>query len=355
MITRNGRVRFVASWFLSGPVRGRYCNIFFFGCSKIDLMPRPLRIQFPGACYHIINTAAGRRKIFRNDEQFDYFLSLLAAVTERFGAEFHGYCLLGGGYQLMVRTPEANLERIMRHVNGLYTQFWNRSVRKSGALFRGRYKAVLVEPGDWWTDVSRYLHLAPVAARAASAPEDYCWSSYAAYIGQARKPAWLHTDMVLKPFGRRRVAGYRAFVGVGVSDELAHFYSRTHLASILGSADFRQAAVTNPATIARRAKVPTPRRPTFSQVVKAVARYYGVPPATLHKSARGRGVATPARSLAMYICQEHGGETLAQIADQFGLAGYASAGATIRNLRNRMHEDKALRRDRDAILRQLNV
>jgi putative transposase len=319
-------------------------------------MPRPLRIQFAGACYHVINRGAVRRRVFKSDEQAAYFLSLLEAVTERFAAEIHGYCLLNNGYQLMVRTPEGNLERIMRHVNGLYTQHWNRAARQSGALFRGRYKAVLVDPVPYWPAVSRYVHHVPVSARLVERPEDHAWSSYPAYIGTEPVPEWLHTEMVLHAFGtRNRQRRYRTYVEEGVDDEIAHFYGRTHLPSVLGDAQFRRRAVANPAAMGRRTGARGPRRPTFAQINRAVASHYGVRPGALLKSARGRGVATPARSLAMYVSQEHGGETLARIAEHFGLAGYASAGATIRNLRNRLQHDENLRDDLEAILGRLNV
>jgi putative transposase len=317
-------------------------------------MPRPLRIQFPGACYHVINKGAGRRRVFKNDEHHAYFLSLLDAVTERFAAEIHGYALLNAGYHLMVRTPEGNLERIMRHVNGLYTQHWNRTAGQSGALFRGRYKAVLVDPEPYWPSVSRFVHLAPVAAGQAAEPEDHEWSSYRAYIGATAAPRWLHTELVLSAFGaRQRQRRYREYVAEGVDDTIELFYGRTHLPSALGEGDFRRRAAANPAAMARRSGIKAPRRPSFNQVIRAVAAHYGVRPNSLLKSARGRGVATPARSLSMYVCQEHGGETLARIAEHFGLAGYASAGATIRNLRNRLKEDAALRQDLQAIVANL--
>jgi putative transposase len=319
-------------------------------------MPRPLRIQYSGACYHVINRGAGRRRVFKSDEQSAYFLSLLEAVSERFAAEIHGYCLLNNGYQLMVRTPEGNLERIMRHVNGLYTQHWNRTARQSGALFRGRYKAVLVDPEPHWPAVSRFLHLAPVSAGLAGAPEGHAWSSYRAYVGAEPAPAWLHTEMVLGAFGARlQGRRYQAYVAEGVDDETARFYARTHLPSVLGDPQFRRRAVANPVALGRRTGARAPRRPTFGQINRAVAAHYGVRAASLLKSARGRGVATPARSLAMYVAQEHGGETLARIAEHFGLAGYASAGATIRNLRNRLQEDASLRADLAAILRKLDI
>ena len=121
-------------------------------------MARPLRIGYPGAWYHVMNRGAGRRYIFKNNTHRHYFLSLLEDTQDRFHAEWHAYCLMGNHYHLLLRTPDANLQRIMRHLNGLYTQFFNRSERKDGPLFRGRYKAFLVDTQSYWLPLSRYIH-----------------------------------------------------------------------------------------------------------------------------------------------------------------------------------------------------
>src|SRR5690625_2272987 len=113
-------------------------------------MARPLRIEFAGAWYHVMNRGARREAIFQSDEQREYFLSLLSVTAERFNAEWHAYCLMDNHYHLMLRTPEGNLQRIMRHVNGLYTQYFNRTEGHDGSLFRGRYKAVLVDAQTHW-------------------------------------------------------------------------------------------------------------------------------------------------------------------------------------------------------------
>lgn len=99
-------------------------------------MARPLRLDYPGAWHHVINRGTARQAIFSTDEQRAYFLSLLAATHERFNAEWHAYCLMSNHYHLLLRTPEANLQRIMRHVGGLYTQFYNRTEGRDGPLMR---------------------------------------------------------------------------------------------------------------------------------------------------------------------------------------------------------------------------
>jgi len=103
-------------------------------------MVRPLRIEFEGAWYHVMNRGAARRDVFVSDSQRERFLELLADLVERFGIETHAYCLMGNHYHLLLHTPFGNLGRGMRHLNGVYTQFFNRDQGRDGALFRGRYK-----------------------------------------------------------------------------------------------------------------------------------------------------------------------------------------------------------------------
>jgi len=111
-----------------------------------------------------MNRGAGRGAIFKNDDQRHYFLDLLTVVSERFQAECHAYCLMTNHYHLMLRTPKGNLQRIMRHINGVYTQYYNRTAGSDGPLFRGRYKAVLVDAQSYWAQLSRYIHRNPLDA-----------------------------------------------------------------------------------------------------------------------------------------------------------------------------------------------
>src|SRR3990167_7924037 len=108
-------------------------------------MPRPLRIEYEHAWYHVMNRGAHRQTIFTSNSHRDLFLSLLEEVTSQYQVEIHAYCLMDNHYHLLIRTPLANLSRCMRHLNGVYVQHYNRSTKSDGPLFRGRYKAILVE------------------------------------------------------------------------------------------------------------------------------------------------------------------------------------------------------------------
>ncbi|MEE8513515.1 MAG: transposase [Gammaproteobacteria bacterium] len=318
-------------------------------------MARPLRIEYPGAWYHVMNRGGRRRFIFNTDDQHYYFLSLLGEVHSRCRAEIHAYCLMGNHYHLLIRTPEANLQRIMRHVNGLYTQYFNRTEGKDGALFRGRYQAILVDADSHWLELSRYIHRNPLAAQIVRRLQDYRWSSYRAYVGLTKPFEWLHTRYILNAIGRRNPqARYKAYMQGDSDDALAAFYKGSKIAPLLGNERFKAKVL---ASIPQHPDIPerrqAQRRPSLKTITTIMARYYGVPKTQLFTPTRGRGVKTPARSLAMYVCQETGGMTLATIADEFGLSSYASAGATIRNVRQRLEEDRGLRRDLKYILQDL--
>ncbi|MCW8972309.1 MAG: transposase [Gammaproteobacteria bacterium] len=318
-------------------------------------MARPLRIEYPGAWYHVMNRGAGRQQIFKNDDHYRHFLSLLAETKERFGAEWHAYCLMGNHYHLLVRTPEGNLQRIMRHINGLYTQYFNRSTRRDGPLFRGRYKAILVDADAYWLQLSRYIHRNPLEAGLIDSLERYHWSSYPDYIGKRRPPAWLTTDYVLNAIGKRsRHARYKAYVAGGSDAALGEYYRQARMEPILGDDAFKQRVLAGRAhsiDVPELARVQP--RPGVAAIVSAVVSHYGLSEEEIWRSRRGKAVQTPARSVAMYLCQQAGGMRLSDIAKVFGLSGYAGAGSTIRSIKQRLRGDKGLERDINSIMLDL--
>ena len=183
-------------------------------------MARPLRIEFPGAVYHVTARGDGRQAIFRDDADRESFLAILGNAVSLRKWVCHAYCLMGNHYHLVIETPEANLSRGMRSLNGEYTQAFNRRHRRPGHVFQGRYKAVVVEKESHLLEVCRYVVLNPVRARGMGAkrPENWVWSSYRATAGLAGVPSFLSTAWVLARFGRGRAAAqarFRAFVEAG--------------------------------------------------------------------------------------------------------------------------------------------
>ena len=125
-------------------------------------MPRPIRIQYEHAHYHVMNRGRARQTIFHGTGYYEDFLTTLEECHRRFDAQIHAYCLMSNHYHLLVETPRANLDRIMRHLNGVYTQRYNRRKRSDGPLFRGRYKAILVDEDAYLLQVGRYIHRNPL-------------------------------------------------------------------------------------------------------------------------------------------------------------------------------------------------
>src|SRR5207245_11338614 len=163
-------------------------------------MARPLRIEFPGAFYHVINRGQSRRDIFLEDKGRQSFLDLLGELVRLWKVEIYAYCLMSNHYHLLLSTPATGLARAMRHLDGVYTQKFNRVHHRDGPLFRGRYKAILIDAEEHFLSVVRYIHHNPVAAGLVTDMDRYPWSSHWGLIKKKQCPAWLETDAVLSRF-----------------------------------------------------------------------------------------------------------------------------------------------------------
>jgi putative transposase len=146
-------------------------------------MARPLRIEYDGAVYHITSRGNARKPIFKDDDDRSRFLELLRQVNDRYNGLCHAYCLMSNHYHLVIETPDGNLSKGMRQLNGVYTQSFNRKHRRVGHIFQGRYKAILIDKESHLLEVCRYVVLNPARARLVSDPEAWQWSSYRSTAG----------------------------------------------------------------------------------------------------------------------------------------------------------------------------
>ena len=181
-------------------------------------MARPLRIEFAGALYHV--TARGDRQedIYVTDSDRIAFLDILNQVVERFNWLVHAYCLMDNHYHLLIETPDGNLSKGMRQLNGVYTQANNRNNNRVGHVFQGRYKAILVQKESYFLELARYIVLNPVRARMRNNPKSWPWSSYRDTAGYRVPPNWLTTSLLLAAFGgniSRAQLKYQQFVAEG--------------------------------------------------------------------------------------------------------------------------------------------
>ncbi|MGH9316410.1 MAG: transposase, partial [Thermoanaerobaculia bacterium] len=177
-----------------------------------------MRLEYPGAVYHVTSRGQERRAIFRDDADREDFRKALGSVARDHGWILHAYCLTGNRYDLLLETPAPNLALGMKALNGRYTQRFNRRHRRSGHLLEGRYKSILVQKESHLLELCRYVVLSPVRAGMVRRPGDWPWSSYRSTAGLAAGPSWLELDWALSQFGRRREAArreYRRFVAAG--------------------------------------------------------------------------------------------------------------------------------------------
>jgi REP element-mobilizing transposase RayT len=182
-------------------------------------MTRPLRIEFPGAVYHVTSRGNARQPIYQDVEDRTGFLALLEQVCRRYHWLCHAWCLMDNHYHLLIETPEGNLSVGMRQLNGLYTQRFNRRHSRVGHILQGRYKAILVDRDSYLLELSRYIVLNPVRAGLVTSAADTPWSSYRATAGLEACPPYLHSEWILAQFGSSReqaVERYRQFVSEGI-------------------------------------------------------------------------------------------------------------------------------------------
>jgi REP element-mobilizing transposase RayT len=188
-------------------------------------MARPLRIEFPGAIYHVTSRGDRRELIFDDDLDRQSFLAVVAQAMDHFDASVLAYCLMDNHYHFVIHTRRANLSRLMRQLNGVYTQMYNRRHGKVGHLFQGRFKGILVDQDAYLLEVCRYVDLNPVRARLVRDPAKWPWSSYAAHTGALAPPVWLDTaavhrhvlghDIVTPADARKAASRYVALVAAG--------------------------------------------------------------------------------------------------------------------------------------------
>ncbi len=187
---------------LGGAGGGRSC-LRRFSC-YYNQMARPVRVEFAGGLYYVSSPNDGRRPVVRGDGDRYVWLEVLEATLERYGWRCHGWCLMDGGYHLVVETPQANLSLGMRQLNGVYTQRFNAKHGTKGQLFHGRFRSLVAERGAALLAVVGFMAACPVVAGLVKRPQEYEWSSYAELTGRRPGKRWLEQSLVLGLVGRSR-------------------------------------------------------------------------------------------------------------------------------------------------------
>jgi putative transposase len=201
-------------------------------------MARQWRIEFPGAIYHVLSRGNGHQDIFLGVDDRLLFCELLAELSERFNFEIYAYVLMGNHYHLLVKTIDANLSRAMQWFGTAYTRKFNLNNRKSGHLFQGRFKSIVVENDAYLLRLSCYIHRNPLRAGIVDRLADFPWSSYLYYAYPKKPPQWLKTKTLLSQVsGENPHMAYRMKTQA-YSDENSSIWEDVKHGLLFGSQDF---------------------------------------------------------------------------------------------------------------------
>lgn len=200
-------------------------------------MARPLRVEYPGAFYHVTSRGNEKGRIFISDVDRRKFFAYLENAFLRFKIIIHAYCLMPNHYHFLLETPLGNISRAMHYVNSSYTSYYNIRRQRVGHLFQGRFKALLIDKDSYLVSLSRYIHLNPVRAKLVKYPGEYQWSSYKYYIFSEKSPDFLNTGLILSYFNGQRNL-YKKYVNKGISGMIEDPMKNIKAGFILGDANF---------------------------------------------------------------------------------------------------------------------
>lgn len=288
-------------------------------------MARPLRISYPNAFYHVTCRGNDGRLIFRDDHDRTRFLDRLRSALEIFSVRVHAYLLMSNHFHLIVETPKANLSEFMRQFNISYTGYYNRRHRRSGHLYQGRFKAVVVDRNSYLLELSRYVHLNPIRIKAKALRPDserireisqYRWSSLPGYVEGKKKASWVTYEVVLGYVGGSRQK-YAGFVQDGIREGFSTPWEDLRAQMVLGDRDFVEKI--KGMKIRGNAK----DQPSYRMIqsidaealIKKAADYFRVDEAELTKK---RGRYRQQRALVMELLHRYSGLKQRMIGERFG-------------------------------------
>ena len=316
-------------------------------------MSRPLRIEYPGAWYHVMNRGRRKESIFLQPDDYDAFLQILRETTSDWNLRIAAYCLMPNHYHLLVQTPDGNLSRCMRHINGVYTQRFNRFHQQDGQLFRGRYKAVLVETDNYLLEVMRYIHRNPLNAGLVRSLDEYPWSSHSAYLTSQKQRSWLFKDTLLTMLGAEKANrrnAYIDFVSLQNSREITDFYSKSRLSPLLGSESFRGRVRNRVSDLQENPEITEAKELTITprEIIAQVCSCFNLDEVTLKRTRRGRSNAP--RDIAVYLVRRYSRKSLAETGSMFGIENYSTVSSIVQRIKSQKDRCSDLKRDIEKIL-----
>jgi len=309
-------------------------------------MSRPLRLEYPGAWYHVMNGGRRKEKIFLSRHDYEAFIQVLREALDSWNLQVSAYCLMANYYHLLVHTPDGNISRCMRHINGVYTQRFNREHQMEGQLFRGRYKAVLVDADSHLLEVMRYIHRNPLRAGKVKKLKKFSWSSHSEFL-KGKKKGWLYKDFLFSMLASKkskRKSAYIDFISQGESEETERFYSLKNFPSVMGSDSFKESIKEKFQHLRFSGEIAGVRElaPSPEKIIELVCDHFKV--AREQVAISRRGTENIPRDVAIYLVRHHSMETLANIGLYFGISNYSTVSSAVHRVKLRLKRDGVLRR-----------
>ncbi len=308
-------------------------------------MSRALRIEYPGAFYHVMHRGNAGEDLFKSPGDREKFIEYISKAVDRYELKIHTYCLMTNHYHLLIETPQPNLSQAVKWVNVSYAAYFNRKWRRVGHLFQGRFKAILVDADEYLKHLSRYIHLNPMRANLVEHPREYKWSSYPIFSGYVKPPPWLETNCLLSLFGKDRNKAkqrYRNFVEIVQLEKVKNPADEIVGGVILGGADF-VSRVKDTFLKSESESKEKPQLKSLSQRLKpedltvAVCNAFNCERKAILRKGKKRNLA---RDIAIYLSREMTGESGVSLGEYFG--GISGAGITVRH----NHIVRAMKDDR---------
>ena len=308
-------------------------------------MSRPLRIQYKDAWYHAMNRGRRGERIFWDSKDYAIFIESLMESSKQWDVKTAAYCLMSTHYHLLVQTPKANLSRFMRHLNGVFTQRFNRRHNFEGQLFKGRYKSVLVGEENYLLELIRYIHFDPVRAGLVKKPADYEWSSFRAYQKKRDQDRWIYTQYLFRLSDGKDngvAIDRQETIARDATDEIYEFFSRGNLRSILGSEEFCE-------KIRRKfyggnidPEIPEAKdfTPDFKIIVSHTAQTFKTSKRDILKVERG--CRNWGRDTAIYLCRRITRSRLADIGRYFNNRKYSAVSNAVKRVETELGKNKKL-------------
>jgi putative transposase len=294
-------------------------------------------------------TARGneRKTIFLFRADYEKFLTNLKDAALRFSVVVHCFVLMGNHYHLLVETPKANLSTFMHAIQSGYTTYYNKKRNRSGHLFQGRFKSILVDKDSYLLELSRYIHMNPVRAHRTERPENYPYSSYRAYIDPGEK-TFVARDLILSM--ARGYEKYRRFVESALSDELPNPSENIYGGMILGSKSFIKETIgrlrgTGRPEVSYRRNL---RTSDLDEIVALLSTHFGILRETVLTT-------QPYRAYAVYLAKKLTPLSNPEIGVSFGNITFSAVTKIASRLKARMKENRGIRKELERLEKQLSL